>query len=311
MLCSGSAPQIVLSISSSEVAMRSVLIVLILMALQVASYGFLVRGHGSLGGKVNLGLGQSYLARRAPWLLVWAGSSITQRLPAHHPESGEFNFGMGGQSALTALEIIHSSRPYPRAVVVEVSFTIGEPIDDGVMRNLLGRERWLWVWFPVLREEFKIMNQVEAGLNSYMRWRSSRTPCGGGISVPSGSDMGNKLSQDVDRAFLDMYKKRYESTDWCKESVFFQRCLRFRQLMSDLRSSGVHILLYRPVLHPDLASGDRVRAYQTRLERLLMSGGFGPSKSLDHLGLKTVDGLHLTVDSARIAYLYLRQDFVR
>lgn len=255
----------------------------------VLLYWFLVQGHGHLNGQVNLGIGQAYLSAKYPFDLVWVGSSMTQRIPNPENKISEFNVSMGGQSSITGLEIVRSASHLPNRMIVEVSFSIGEPIDHRLMESLLRSGRWLWIWFPVFREEYKLMQLFEHWVNQEMARRRGR-----GFETKPPSDTERYI---VDAKLLNMYIDRYSNPSWCSDVEYHDRCRRMVNLLNGIALDGVGIYLYRPFVHPLLAQTPVIRKRQEILENALQGGPWHWLPTFSERSLDTTDGLHMTPGS--------------
>lgn len=268
--------------------------------------------HAQHQWQMNVLKAQEYMYDRQDSRYIFAGTSLTFRLPVSALPDGSFNLAMAGTSTLEGLEIIKRSGTSPEAVFIETNFLFREPgnsLTHSLFQPVMYRLR---KWVPALRERnqpvsyyfaltiiFKRIVQKVSGIFTTSDMVQSAPPA---KTEPSSEKRGSDRQAAIDRNLkvqLDVLDTRPSDEEAVVLIESLQAYVRYFQ------HKGVKIIFFEVPFHQKLY-GTRYNKWKSdELERLFPSEQYAYIKYPFADTVKTTDGVHLTKESALMYCSYL------
>ncbi len=252
-------------------------------------------------GERNLVIAERYVYAPETPAAVIVGSSMSRRLGyGDDARLGQafYNLALDGDGPLTGLALIAAKRDKPRIVIVETNW-LRRPLDRELVDEVAGYpQRFIRVWVPALRQEFKPATLLRA-INS------------GRINVPQPTDLP-KFDEDRDAdtagvpASLRYTIAHFGGITPATSERINAGVDQLRQQVADLRAIGVRVILVFFPMHHDLEASPAFQETQAALEKAFPADRFEWLTLPDRDSYHTVDSVHLTYLSAIRLTFFLR-----
>lgn len=221
---------------------------------------------------------EQYFQHRVPQDTVFVGSSLTRRLHVQDQLSCAYNLAVDGESTLTGLHAIRAAGYKPLKVFAEINVP-ERPVNQSLIDH--GRSKLLSV-SPVFWTDHIPTNYFYSTISS---WRQREI-----IAPPaSPAARASELARQTAAYGKPLDAKALERS-----------LVAYRNIVAELESEGVKVLLFEMPVHPSLEGSTRA----TQI-RAAFVNAFGPSNVLSvqqlaqGIAIDTVDGVHLSADEAR------------
>ena len=270
--------------------------------------------HAQHQWQMNVLKAQEYVYDRQDSRYVFAGTSLTFRLPGSALPDGSFNLAMAGTSTLEGLEIIKRSGASPEAVFIETNFLFRKPdnsLTHSVFQPLMYRLR---KWVPALRERNQpvsyylavatIVKRIVEKVGGGFTASDTAHPVPPAQTEPSLEKRRSDRQAAIDRNLkvqLDALDTRPSDEEAVALIESLQAYIRYFQ------QKGVKVIFFEVPFHQKLY-GTRYNKWKSdELERLFPSEQYAYIKYPFADTVKTTDGVHLTRASALLYCSYLSQ----
>jgi hypothetical protein len=223
--------------------------------------------------------------------VVYVGSSLTKRLDFADESKCVYNLSFNGDSALTGLSAIAHSAAKPRVVFVEINVP-QRGIDQDLIAKASGFVTQLSAVFHIENMPINIANSF---LYSFVHSLKMNKP-------------SKEVNETVRLDALAMQVKVGKGT--LSSDILKENLAEFSRLVKDIESNGTKVAFFEMPIHPDLEYSAR-----TVQIRNAFKSSFPNNQLIDFTELaeganiKTVDGMHLSDDDAKIVVKNMKVHF--
>jgi hypothetical protein len=219
--------------------------------------------------------------------VVFVGSSLTTRLDFDGEPNCVYNLSLGGESALTGLNVIENSVGMPRLVFVEINFP-----DHTKNQKLIETASG---FLPQLSAIFHIENIPINLAVSYLYQLNKNKPA-------------NEVNEAVLQSALVQQTQSFKftiSSDTLKNSM-----AEFSRLAGNIESKGAKIIFFELPIHPELEYSARAMQVRSAFKSTFPNYQLVDFNELTKGGvIRTVDGVHLSGDDAKIVSRNIKVHF--
>jgi hypothetical protein len=270
--------------------------------------------HAQHQWQMNVLKAQEYVYDRKDSRYVFAGTSLTFRLPGSALPDGSFNLAMAGTSTFEGLEIIKTSGASPEAVFIETNFLFRKP-DNSLTGSLFQPVMYrLRKWLPALRERNQPVSYYLAVTIIFKRIIQK---IGGIFTAPDiakplppakAEPAAKKRSLDRQAAIDRNLKVQLEALNTRPSDEEAGALIEsLRAYVRYFQQKGVQVIFFEVPFHQKLY-GTRYNKWKSgELERLFPPEQYAYIKYPFADTVKTTDGVHLTKESALLYCSYLSQ----
>lgn len=227
---------------------------------------------------------EEYVHGHAPRKAVMVGSSMSARLDGKLLGDGIWNLGLSSGSSATGLEIVARSGNLPRMVLVEANQikAVDTPFVEGLFHPVA---HFLKGNLPSARTRYQpmniLVNKVKSGRNTLQQ----------------------ELTPDAFARILEIQKRGDEKV--LDPAELDRNVSHMAKAVETLASRGVTVVFFRMPVHPDLKETNLSLAIQARMKKAFPETRYKWLEDRSE-GLSTLDGVHLTVQSAQKHSVTLR-----
>jgi hypothetical protein len=223
--------------------------------------------------------------------VVIVGSSLTARLDHDFKFAGSYNMALGGDSALSGLEIIKRTNKLPKLLIVEGNVLL--PKSDSLISSVLAQPNlFLKTMSPVFREQFQPVTVFNSYLKSFFK-----KP----VKAFNAESFNIALNEHI-KAHKELTEKN--QAEWA------DRLKELSSYIEDLRAKGVQVVfLYMP-MHPEVYNSPLAEYQRQKLTAYLQDNKI-PLITPDSLNYQTSDGIHLDVSSIGTFCKYLENQVAK
>jgi hypothetical protein len=219
--------------------------------------------------------------------VVYVGSSLTIRLDFSDESKCVYNLAFNGDSSLTGLSAIAHTAAKPRLVFIEINVP-----ERGINQDLIEKSSgFLPQRSTVFHIENMPVNLAISFLYSLKKEHSSK-------------DVNEPARQNA----LAMQIKGHKGT--LPAEILKTNMVEFGRLVKDIESNGTRVVFFEMPIYPDLeysARAEQIRdAFKSKFPNNQL---IGFAELAEGANIKTVDGMHLTDEEAKIVVKNMKVHF--
>jgi hypothetical protein len=221
-----------------------------------------------------------------------AGSSITLRFPNESLGPEFVNWGLGGDNALTCVEIIRRAGLHPKLVLVERSLANLESTGPQLLSALFSpTSRFVSSKFTLFEERYQPATVL-------LGWIKSRP------QASKGANWGT-ADRTVDRWLATTQEDFTKPADPALIKNYLDS---LKQGLEILRAEGIRIVFYDVPFHPSLIDTPKQAAADRAFEAVFPSSEWPRIRVNNHGDYVTDDGVHLVKADAEKFSRFLRNE---